>query len=587
MTASGFRFGQGSYIGLGLVTYGTITGKNSDVDFLLRAMEGSDSLEYKREIIPARDLSDYDELIDQVQPGEEKVEGSLKDKCTYGAMQDLIRAITGANPSPSGSSPTTYSFTSTNAPKQFSDPAHYIVGTSPRGWLIEMYRGVVARSTTETQANTGNLTLGGSFPSTAFTITRASGTWDTNIYRRGAIVTITGSVGASSKSIDGTYVVNAATTTQLTLRTTAQGWACWDFLDTSASAITTVTISAVYYSSLYYQSCEIKKLQLDIKRNDWVERSLEWMGKTYTSDASSHSYRTAATIRKTTSAGPAAGTGTYDSASFSGATIILSNNGGSPDAVDPWTLSGYVVGGTVVVTGATTTANNGTYRIVSFDSTNGRTATVQNLDGSAVSFTGESWATGTYITGNSMTGTAKIFGVGTSHAGATLGLWAQDYAVSNPGQATKFLTLGGTAHICREATFYIEDPLEERYDIGQSSGEQPLPNAKRKIMLDVTIETGDETFVDIVNRPDTKSFGAAGAPSGYTGTNQMLIQGAGSTANSEIRFTFPRLTIEGPAETKVESIGVQTVKLNLMARSDGVTPAYTAVIKNGETTYRT
>lgn len=560
------RFGQGAFMGLGVVNYGT-TGTAANIDFLLRAMEGSDSIEYKRNRIDPRDLSDYDELIDQVQPGEEMVDGSTKDKCTFAGMQDIMRMVTGSSPTASGSSPTTYSFTSSYAPLAFSNPSHYAAGTTGRAFTIELYRGAIKRKT-EDQAATGALTI--AHPA-AWTIARATSTWDTDVYQRGTIVTISGAPsGTLGLDALGTYVVESVSGATLTLATTGAGWHHDSAFPATGTVTTSFTVSATYQESTFYQDCEIKKLGLEWKRNDWVERSLDWMGTTFQRGPSSHSYRQACTR------------GAGDLYSGGGGVAVTTTTITRTDLGGDWFADGYVVGGTITVHRSDTAADVGVVGTISSLS-----ATVITL--SSAVLTADAANATLRISGNSLTGAAEIYGAG-SGAGSGYRLYLADYVTSSPGMGgTKFLNLGGTtnAHICREATLSIEDPLVERYDIGQSTSEQPLPDKKRTVTLDVTIETNDESFLEIVKRPDTKSFGAAGAPTGYTGTNRILIQGAGSTAGRYLQFTFPRLTIEGPAETKVESIGVTTVKLQLRAMSDGVTPAYTCIVANGDANYRT
>lgn len=566
------RFGAGAYFGMGVVTPYATTGKNSDIDFLFRAQDGTDSLSYKRTKLDPKDLSSYDEQFDQVQPGEETVEGSVQDKCTFNAMQDIFRMFNGSNPAVGlgGGSPTVYpySFTGSDKPTKFSDPNHYQAGTTTRNWVVEMYRGSIVRSATETNADTGNLTIAIGPPTT---ITRADTTpgWDTNVYKRGAIVTISGAVGVAA---NGVYVVESATTAALTLRRSADGWQSTDVI--ASGTATAATVSAVYYESVFYQGINIKGLKLGFQRNDYVQRTLDLVGTTYTRGASSHSYRMSASVNPAYSAN-------FATAAFSGSTITA--NAGT----DPWTGLGFVVGGQITVAGATTGTNNGTYKIASFDSTNGRTMTVTTLAGAAVAFTGEAFAAGTYVVCDGMTNSAKVPGVGASHAGSLLGVWVTDYATTNPGQgATKFLTLGGTHFVCRSADLSIDEPLEDRYDIGQSSSELRLPEKKRSVKLEVEIETNDDKFLDIINRPDTKSFGASGGD--YTGANTFQILGSGSTAGRSIVFSFPYLTIDGDAETRVEGIGPTTAKFTLMAMSDDVNnPAYTVVVTNGDAAYRT
>lgn len=563
------RFGQGAFMGLGVVNYGT-TGTAANIDFLLRAMEGSDSIEYKRNRIDPRDLSDYDELIDQVQPGEEMVDGSTKDKCTFAGMQDIMRMMTGSNPTGTGTNPTVYSFTSGYAPLAFSNPSHYSAGSTGRAFTIELYRGAIKRKS-ETQAATGTLTI--AHPA-AWTVTRATSTWDTDVYQRGTIFTISGAPsGTLGMGALGVYVVESVSGATLTLATVGAGWHHDSSFPATGTVTTSFTVSATYQESTFYQDCEIKKLALDWKRNDWVERSLDWMGTTFQRGPSSHSYRQAQTRSAVE-----LDSGTT-AVAVTPTTITRTDTGGS--GFD-WFTDGYVVGGTMTVHNSDTAADIGV------------TATISSLTSSVMTLSSAVLATDSAnatlrISGSSFTGAAEIYGAG-SGSGSGYKLFLTDYATSNPGMgATKFLNLGGTtnAHICREATLSIEDPLVERYDIGQSTSEQPLPDKKRTVTLDVTIETNDETFLEIVKRPDTKSFGASGAPTGYTGTNRILIQGAGSTFGRYLQFSFPRLTIEGPAETKVESIGVTTVKLQLRAMSDGVTPAYTCIVANGDATYRT
>lgn len=545
-------------MGFGVLDFGT-TGKNSDIDFLMRLQEGGDSISYKRTVLDPKDLSSYDEQFDQVQPGEEMVEGSLSDKCTFGAMQDFLRMMNGANPGVTGTNPFTYAFTGANKAKPFFDPAHYQAGSTPRGWSIELFKGTTLRSTTETFSNYGDLTF---VPGPPATITRSSGTFDTNVYKRGAIVTVANGV-ASDAVFNGVYVVESATTTTLTLRQTGDGWYTTDIVVNGVTGASSLaTISAVYYESLFYHGCEIKGLKLEFKRNDYVQRTLDLMGKTFSLGASSHSYRQSKTLGNLELASGATGPGVT-------ANTITRRTG-------DWIADGYVVGGTVKIHASDQSANVGVEATIS-----ALTTTVLTVSTNV--FTVDADDDTLRVSGSAMANAARIFG-GTPST--QLHLWVIDYATSNPGQSTKFLTLGGTTFICTEADLSIEEPIDYRYDIGQSSSEQMLPEKKRSVKITATIETPDDKFLSIVNRPDTKAFGASGGD--YTGQNKLYIEGAGSTAGSSLTFLFPYLVFDGDAETRVENIGPTSCKVSLKAMSDDVnSPAYTCTVVNAESGYRT
>lgn len=557
------RFGAGAYVGMGVVTPYATTGKNSDIDFLIRAQDGTDAISYKRTLLDPKDLSSYDEQFDQVQAGEETVEGTMSDKATFSAMQDILRLMCGSNPTVSGANPYTYAFTGSSKPTRFSDPNHYQIASSGRNWVVEMFRGTVVRSTTETQADTGTITVGTS--GGAITLTRASGAWSSTAYVRGALVTISGSAYTPASPTDnanGVYVVESATYTAggtVTLRKSSDGWYVTDAIPTGS--MTTLTISAVYYESVFYQGCNLKSLKLDWERNDYVQRAMDFVGTTANRGASSHSYLQSKTV------GPAQ----LRTATVAVAATTITRDLGS------WITDGFVIGGSVTIHASDQAANVGVTATIS-----ALTATVMTVSTSA--FTADADDTTLRVSGSAFTGSSRVYG-GTPATQPKR--WLTDYVRSNPGQgATKFLTLGGTEFICRSASLTIEEPLEDRYDIGQSSSEQRLPEKKRMVKLEVEIETNDDKFLEVLRSPSTKAFGASGGD--YTGINQVKILGADSTSGYSITFLFPYLVLDGDSETRVEGIGPTTAKFTLKAMSDDVNnPAYTVTVVNGDVSYRT
>ena len=137
------RLGAGSFVGLALLGFAT-DGVAADIDMWFPVEESFDGLQAERDLITFNDLSGDFESTPTLAAGQRRVTGTLKLKATYGGLQDLLRAITGHNSAPTGSGPYTYSFT----PVPRSSSSHYVFGSTPRGWCIEVFKGGSAANST-------------------------------------------------------------------------------------------------------------------------------------------------------------------------------------------------------------------------------------------------------------------------------------------------------------------------------------------------------------------------------------------------------------------------------------------------------
>ena len=131
------RLGQGSYVGLGLTTPYTTNGTSADIGMHYQVVSGFDSLQLERDILEFDDLTANWKDTNLLVGGQRRVTGSITLKLFYSGLQDLMRMLTGHNPTPSGSGPYTYAF----SPRDKSSASHYWLGTTGRGWVIELYRG--------------------------------------------------------------------------------------------------------------------------------------------------------------------------------------------------------------------------------------------------------------------------------------------------------------------------------------------------------------------------------------------------------------------------------------------------------------
>lgn len=131
------RLGQGAYVGLGITAAFLTNGAAADIDVYFRVEGAHDNLNLERDIVTMEDITNEWMDSDLIKAGQRRVTGSLTLKATFEAMQDILRMFTGHNIAPSGVGPWTYSF----VPVARNLAAHYWLGTTNRGWTIEVFRG--------------------------------------------------------------------------------------------------------------------------------------------------------------------------------------------------------------------------------------------------------------------------------------------------------------------------------------------------------------------------------------------------------------------------------------------------------------
>lgn len=130
------RFGEGHYIGFGELGFAT-DGTSTDIKVWFRGADGTDQLQFDREIVEVRDFSNWDDDVNILFPGIRTVTGSVTIQPTFGYLAYILRHVTGHNDTPSAGPPYLYEF----LPVDFSSGSHHIFGSTPRGFCIESFKG--------------------------------------------------------------------------------------------------------------------------------------------------------------------------------------------------------------------------------------------------------------------------------------------------------------------------------------------------------------------------------------------------------------------------------------------------------------
>lgn len=136
------RFGLGHYIGFGDLGFAS-TGVNTDIDVWFRGFDGTDQMQFERDIVEAKDFTTWDDDYNILFAGYKRATGSVTIQCTFGYLQNILRHITGHNDTPGAGPPYLYEFD----PINFNDTNHYVFGGTPRQLLIESYKGHATDST--------------------------------------------------------------------------------------------------------------------------------------------------------------------------------------------------------------------------------------------------------------------------------------------------------------------------------------------------------------------------------------------------------------------------------------------------------
>ena len=138
------RIGQGSYIGIGVVSgsyvspdslYGSKVGTAADIKLWFRAQEDTDQIQFERDVVQFPEVTSYDPPIESAIEGQKRVTGSLNFATTWEYFIDLMRLITGHNVSQLSPGEFIYD------PVEPSNSAHYLFGTVPRWLVVEVFRG--------------------------------------------------------------------------------------------------------------------------------------------------------------------------------------------------------------------------------------------------------------------------------------------------------------------------------------------------------------------------------------------------------------------------------------------------------------
>ena len=131
------RFGQGAYVGIGVKTPYATDGVGADINLWYVVDDGHDNLQLERDVLEFETLTGDFMSTDVIKAGQRRVTGSLTLKVPLAGLQDLLRVVTGHDVAPSGVGPYIYPF----VPAARESSAHYMLGTTKRHLVIELFRG--------------------------------------------------------------------------------------------------------------------------------------------------------------------------------------------------------------------------------------------------------------------------------------------------------------------------------------------------------------------------------------------------------------------------------------------------------------
>ncbi len=131
------RFGQGAYVGIGVKTPYATDGVAADIKLWYVVDDGHDNLQLERDVLEFETLTGDFMSTDVIKAGQRRVTGSLTLKVPLEGLQDLLRAMTGHDVSPTGVGPYVYAF----VPVARDSASHYMIGTTKRHMVIELFRG--------------------------------------------------------------------------------------------------------------------------------------------------------------------------------------------------------------------------------------------------------------------------------------------------------------------------------------------------------------------------------------------------------------------------------------------------------------
>ncbi len=131
------RFGQGAYVAIGVKTPYATDGVAADMKLWYVVDDGHDNLQGERAVLEWQTLTGDFMSTDTLKAGQRQVTGSLNLKIPLAGFQDLLRVITGHDIPPVGSGPYVYTF----VPVARDSASHYMIGTTKRHLVIELFRG--------------------------------------------------------------------------------------------------------------------------------------------------------------------------------------------------------------------------------------------------------------------------------------------------------------------------------------------------------------------------------------------------------------------------------------------------------------
>ena len=134
------RFGQGAYVGIGVKTPYATDGVAADIKLWYVVDDGHDNLQGERDVLEFETLTGDFMSTDTIKAGQRRITGSLTLKVPLAGLQDLLRAITGHDIPPTGVGPYVYSF----VPVARDSASHYMIGTTKRHLVLELFRGGAA-----------------------------------------------------------------------------------------------------------------------------------------------------------------------------------------------------------------------------------------------------------------------------------------------------------------------------------------------------------------------------------------------------------------------------------------------------------
>jgi len=129
------RLGLGSFIGFGYTALYTTDAVAADVDFRLPVEGGFHNLQGETDRMDFQNLDTYDALASLQFAGQKRVSGGVTFRAPWSAIGDILRMITGHNPTIAGGPPVTGTFNLLDP----DDTTHILTGTTKRNLFCEIF----------------------------------------------------------------------------------------------------------------------------------------------------------------------------------------------------------------------------------------------------------------------------------------------------------------------------------------------------------------------------------------------------------------------------------------------------------------